>query len=155
MTADEIGVVSRLSPTWAMVVVLVIVCLPALIPLLDWLGRVFAWGRPADKSAEPAVDSQVMRLIDQLQEEVRRFRELSDTYAAMLDQLRLARLTVFGEAQTLFSAAIAARAMVHQLQRQMGLPEFAFDPLPELRPPSEVGPAAAAKSVSEEAVRGS
>ena len=149
MNAEEIGAVSRISPTLAMALVIGLVALPALIPLLDWIGRVFAWGRAAEDAAKPAVDSQVMGLIDQLQEEVRRFRGLSDTYSAMLDQLRLARLTVFGEAQTLFSAAIAARTMVHQLQRQMGVPETAFEPLPELRPPAEIGPPVIAASSTE------
>jgi hypothetical protein len=155
MNADELSAVSRISPALAMVLVIGLVAMPMLVPLLDWLGRVSAWGRTADKAADPGVDSQVMGLIDQLQEEVRRVRALSDSYAAMLDQLRMARLTLFGEAQTLFSAAIAARAMVHQLQRQMGVPETPFDPLPELRPPGGTGAPTAAISLPEPSLRGS
>ena len=147
MPPDEVIAVSRISPQWAPYIVLAAPLLGALAFAVQWLPtlpmvrhlalRLVGW----DPGAVPEDEAsrRTMQLIDQLQEELTRCRTLLDRYGVDIDQLRQARLSMLSHMVELRDAAIAARTMVHSLERQAGLPETPFEALPGVAPASGVG----------------
>ncbi len=142
MTPDEIAAVSRISPTAAPYIVAsvsllggltaLMVTLPRMTVLRSLVMRITGW----DPGAVPEDEAsrRTMALMDQLQEELARCRIMIERYGVEIDQLRQARLCLLSNVVELRDAAIAARALVHQLQRQSGFPETAFEPLPGSAP---------------------
>ena len=142
MTPDEVAAVSRISPGLAPYIVLAVpgvgalaYFLPALrrSPLVRrlWL-RWFGWDpgvTPEDETAR-----RTLELVDQLQEEIARCRQVLDRYGVDIDDLRRARLGLLLQLGKLRDAAIAARTQVHALERRFGIEETTFDPLPAEAP---------------------
>ncbi len=78
-------------------------------------------------------------LIDTMQAEIRRSQDLLKRYEVELEQLRTARFTVWqrlqmvtDRCQQLATAALAARTLLHELERRVGVPETSFASLPTL-----------------------
>lgn len=57
---------------------------------------------------------------------------LADRYGAQIEELRGARMRLAAGWRELHGAAVAARAMVHELERAQGVPETPFSGLPPL-----------------------
>ena len=138
MTPDEIAAVSRISPTLAAYVVLAVPLTGVLAWLLPGIQRwpivrrmclrLFGWDPgevPQDETGR-----RTMELVDQLQEEIAKCRQLLERYGIDIDQLRRARVMMLLRLGELRDAAIAARTQVHHVERQFGLPETEFAPLP-------------------------
>jgi len=135
---DEVEAVAHLSPSLAPYIVLAVPVLGVLAFYLQWLPRLpivrslvqrlTGW----DPGAVPEDETsrRTMQLVDQLQEELTRVRTLVDRYGGEIEQLRLMQLALRGRVQELRDAAIAGRTLAHQLQRQLGIAETPFDPLP-------------------------
>ena len=138
LSADQMAALSRINPDLVPYIVIGVPAAGALAWLIGWLPqqrlfrntmlKLFKW----DPGAPPAdeVDNRSMQLIDQLQEELRSCRDLVARYGDELEALRLARLSLLASVQEVWEAAVAARAMVHALERRAGVAETAFDPLP-------------------------
>ena len=138
---------SRISPQWAPYIVLAVPLLGVLAFALQWLPRlptvrllllaVTGWDPAA--VPEDGVSRRAMALIDQLQEEVKRYREMIDHYDGELVQLLQVRLSMVDHMNSLRDQAVTARVMVHSLERRLGLAETEFAPLPPLSP-TALGP---------------
>ena len=124
-------------PVWA---VLTLVCgLPAfrtVTELVKWIGT-FGAGRE-DARARAKVDAEQRfeaardSLMSRLEAELRKAQGTMDGYEAELAKLRRAR-ALFSDAMVeLRSAALAARAMVHEMENRMGEPATVFRPLPSI-----------------------
>jgi cell division septum initiation protein DivIVA len=74
------------------------------------------------------------RLVDQLQEESVRVHQLRVSYLSELERLQQLRWQTQDQMAQVRDAAIAARLMVRELERKLGLPESRFDPLPPFPP---------------------
>ena len=71
-------------------------------------------------------------LMDQLRDDLAKARGTMDSYEAELAKLRRAR-ALFADAMVeLRTAALAARAMVHELEGRLGDPKTVFSPLPSI-----------------------
>lgn len=77
-----------------------------------------------------ASGAQLLQLVDQLQEELARVQAVVQGYSAEIERLRTARWALDDTLWQLRDAAIAARGMVHELERRMGVRETQFDRLP-------------------------
>ena len=138
MTPDEVQAVNRISPELAPYIVLavpllgMVVALLWSLPMLPWVRRLCLRlvGWDPGLAPEDEASRRTMQLIDQLQEEVARCRTMLDRYGVDIDRLRQVRISLLGHIAELRDAAIAARTMVHGLERRAGLPETPFDPLP-------------------------
>ncbi len=123
---------SRLSPNQALAVI-------AIMPLVFF--ALFLWNRRSGGAdAGQAIAVSTNALIDNLVAQAQRIEAMQKSFAAELEQLRAARTMVFVRASAIRDQAVAARTMVHELQRQLGLPETVFDELPAL-PPLDGSPA--------------
>lgn len=109
-------------------------------------GTVAVWWLGARKSRAEVLHTEAQlgvtlgqradRLIDQLQEELGRAQNVVRAYEADIRQLRRARWELDDTLMGLRDAALAARTMVHELQRRLGEPETPFPPLPRpVEPP--------------------
>ncbi len=76
-------------------------------------------------------------LMAQLQDDLDKARGAIDGYEAELAKLRRARGLLADAMVELRTAALAARAMVHELERRLGDPATVFRPLPSI---DEEGP---------------
>jgi hypothetical protein len=86
--------------------------------------------RQRASTASGAVDGLV-QFSGALQAEITKLKIEITRYSAEIEVLRAARWTVDEVLLDLHSSALAARAMVHDLQRSAGLPETVFPALPE------------------------
>lgn len=69
-------------------------------------------------------------LVDQLQAERDYAARSSRAMMADLEKLRGIRFGLEAKLMEMRDACLAARVMVHELQRRLGMPETPFDPLP-------------------------
>ena len=69
-------------------------------------------------------------LFDSMQAELVRVRGMLGHYEDELEQLRAARTALTAQVQAIVDAAVAARVMVHSLERRLALPETEFHRCP-------------------------
>jgi hypothetical protein len=130
MDSVLVQAVGRISPTQAFLVLVMIPGSVGLFALLKWIAEVRGWAKSPQDRASEDLTKRSRVLLDQMQRELDRSRSLADRYAEELDQLRIARLRLYGQYQDVRDAAIAARAMVHDMQRAQGVGRTDFPPLP-------------------------
>lgn len=106
---------------------------PAAVKIGDWITQL----RGQKVVQAESVTGQLNKLIDQLQEETARATATARAYEADLKLLRRARWGLDDTVAEIRNAALAARTMVHELQRRLGEAETLFPPLP--RPGQEDG----------------
>lgn len=109
----------------------------ALVLLSQWLldrrdKRAASQGQISDLAAQ-----RILTLVDQLQEELARATAALDAHRHEIDLYRGLRWQVEDRIAEMRDAAIAARAMVHDLERRLGQEATEFPHLPEIiaRPP--------------------
>ena len=124
-------------PVWA---VLALVCgMPAfrtLSALIQWTAGFLAGRQDArvqvQTNAHQQFEAARAALVSQLQTDLDRGRAIMDGYEAELAKLRRSR-ALFADAMVdLRTAALSARAMVHELERRLGEPATVFTPLPTI-----------------------
>ena len=80
--------------------------------------------------AEDSLSVRLNTLVDQLQAERDHWAVSHRSLLTDLEQLRGARYALEDTLMQVRDGALAARVMVHDLERRLGLPETRFDPLP-------------------------
>lgn len=125
--------VSKLTPTQALLVLVIMTMLFFIsVYWTRWAARMgLAKPQPDDK-ADALVIARTDALIRQLSAELARIQDLKERYSTELEHIRIARVTLFLRANSFYDAAIAARTMVHEMQRQLQIEETRFEPLPTL-----------------------
>lgn len=86
--------------------------------------------RNSQVQAEDSVSARLNALVDQLQAERDHAVQMLRGYLLELEQLRTARYGLEDMIQSLRDQALAARMMVHEQERRLGVPETLFAPLP-------------------------
>lgn len=109
-------------PFWFVLLVGSIV--PLAVAYLGYLGK----SAPARDDTGRAATS----LIASLQLELDRMQRLLGELQPQIDVLVRARIVLLNVVSEFLGAAIAGRAMVHDLERQLGRPETLFPPLPTI-----------------------
>ena len=104
--------------------------------LVKWIAG-FGAGREDARArfkanAEQQFELARASLMDQMTAELAKVRATLDSYEAELAKLRRARVLFADAMVELRTAALAARAMVHELQGRLGDPKTVFDPLPSI-----------------------
>ena len=99
-------------------------------PIVQWSLTALREMRADHRSSKMEVGTQMATLIGLLQEELDRTNRLRVQFANQLEQLRAARWTMDDMLTELRDQTIAARAMVHERERAMGVAETPFPPLP-------------------------
>ena len=104
----------------------------AVVLLVSWLfdrrdKRSAAQGQIADQAVQ-----RTLSLVDQLQEELVRATGAQNSYKREIDLYRSVRWQLEERMAELRDAAVAARAMVHDLQRRLGEEATEFPPLPAI-----------------------
>ena len=85
--------------------------------------------RSQDASGEAAAAAATSQVIAQVRTQLDWSQQQHDRYRVEIEQLRQYRYTLDERMAALFEAAIAARTMVHELQRRLGDPDTVFAPL--------------------------
>ena len=96
---------------------------------LGWYSKVGVTRMQARRDRLDA-GQQALQLVQSLQSAV-------SSYSAELEQLRKRRWSMDDMMQELHGAAIAARMMVHELERRLNMQPTAFEPLPPFPYPPE------------------
>ena len=107
------------------------------LPWLSTAGVVLAWvatthfkAREDGRASTDQITRQLSVLVDQMRSELARQQTTADRYRQDLELLRAARYGLEDRMEELRDQAVAARAMVHELQRRLGVDETGFPPLP-------------------------
>ncbi len=95
--------------------------------------------RSQDANGEAAIAAATTQVMVQIRAQLDWSQQQPDRYRAEIDQLRQLRYALDERMAALFEAAIAARTMVHELQRRLGEPDTVFAPL---TPPGMAAPMA-------------
>lgn len=114
---------------WQAVVIAVV------FPAAAGLWGAWKWLAAWRDGRETAARQITTELLDKLHADLEAARALLDRYRADLEALRAARWALNDAMTDLHAAALAARAMVHELERRLGEPETPFSPLPPWPPP--------------------
>lgn len=99
-------------------------------PLFKWAAEVVTNWRADRRASGDSISEKMASMIKLLSAELDRTTAISTRFGADLERLREARWTLEDQMQELRDQAIAARAMVHELQRRLGIAETDFPPLP-------------------------